>query len=83
MGYNCIEINIREKVNELELTVKLKEVLDERGLNQKQLAEMTGLTTTVISEMATNRRTSINREHITKIIETLEITDMNQIFEVK
>ena len=70
-------------MNELELTVKLKEILDARGLNQKQLAEMTGLTTTVISEMATNRRTAVNREHITKIITALEITDMNEIFEIK
>lgn len=63
--------------------MKLKRILEERNLNQKQLAEMTGLTATVISEIATNRRISINREHITKIITTLEITDMNEIFEIK
>lgn len=67
----------------MELTVKLKELLDARGINQKQLAEMTGLTTTVISEIATNRRTVVNREQIAKIIQTLEITDMNEIFELK
>lgn len=67
----------------MELTVKLKGILEKRDLTQKQLAEMTGLTATVISEIATNRRISINREHITKIIQTLEITDMNEIFEIK
>ncbi|MFJ8458425.1 helix-turn-helix domain-containing protein [Lysinibacillus xylanilyticus] len=67
----------------MELTVKLKEVLNERGMSQLELAEKTGLTRTVISELATNRRTAVNREHITKVIQALEITDMNEIFEVK
>lgn len=67
----------------MELTVKLKEVLNERGMSQVELAEKTGLTRTVISELATNRRISVNREHITKVIQTLEITDMNEIFEIK
>lgn len=67
----------------MELTVKLKEVLSERGMSQVELAEKTGLTRTVISELATNRRTAVNREHITKVIRALEITDMNEIFEVK
>lgn len=67
----------------MELTVKLKEVLSARGMSQIELSEKTGLTRTVISELATNRRTSVNREHITKVIQALEITDMNEIFEVK
>lgn len=67
----------------MELKVKLKEVLNERGMSQVELAEKTGLTRTVISELATNRRTSINREHITKVLQALEITDMNKMFEVK
>ncbi|ACA41217.1 helix-turn-helix transcriptional regulator [Lysinibacillus sphaericus] len=67
----------------MELKVKLKEVLNERGMSQVELAEKTGLTRTVISELATNRRTSINREHITKVLQALEIKDMNEMFEIK
>jgi putative transcriptional regulator len=67
----------------MELTVKLKEVLNERGMSQVELAKKTGLTRTVISELATNRRTSINREHITKVLQALEITDLNEMFEIK
>ncbi|MGE7091106.1 helix-turn-helix domain-containing protein [Lysinibacillus sp. NPDC048646] len=67
----------------VELKFKLKEVLQARGMSQLELAQKTGVTTTVISELATNRRTSINREYATKVIKALEITDMNEIFEVK
>ena len=67
----------------MELTVKLKEMLNEQGRSQAELAEKTGLTRPVISKLATNRRTSINREHITKVLQALEITDMNEMFEIK
>lgn len=66
-----------------ELKIKLKHVLLEREISQLELAEMTGLTRTVISELATNKRRSINKEHITKVIQALNITDMNEIFELK
>lgn len=63
----------------MELKLKLKEVLKERGFTQRDLAELTGLTTTVISEVATNRRMSINRKHLAIIIHALDINDLNDI----
>lgn len=66
-------------VNKLELKLKLKEILKERGITQRDLAELTGLTTTVISEVATNRRMSINRKHLAVIIAALDIEDLNEI----
>lgn len=67
----------------MELKVDLKEILKTKNMSQIDLADKTGLTRTVISEIATNRRTSINREHITKVIQALEITDLNEIFKIK
>lgn len=63
----------------MELKLKLKEILKERGITQRDLAELTGLTTTVISEVATNRRMSINRKHLAVIIAALDIKDLNEI----
>lgn len=67
----------------MELQVKLKQVLIARDMTQKDLAQLSGLTENIISEIATNRRTSINRAHITKIIQALQITNLNEIFEIK
>lgn len=67
----------------MEVRLKLKMVLFERGITQKELAEQTGLRQNVISEMVNNQRKTFNREQVAKVIEYLEITDMNEIFEIK
>ncbi len=66
----------------LKLKIKLKEVLEKRGLNQMQLAEMSGVRRPSISELATGARTTINKQHLLKIMEALNITDITEILEV-
>lgn len=67
----------------MEVRLKLKMVLFERGITQKELAEKTGLRENVISEMVNNQRKTFNREQVAKVIQYLEITDMNDIFDIK
>lgn len=67
----------------MEVRLKLKMILFDRGITQKELAEKTGLRQNIISEMVNNQRNTINRKQVAKIIKYLEITDMNEIFEVK
>ncbi|MEK5070777.1 helix-turn-helix domain-containing protein [Sporosarcina sp. FSL K6-1508] len=64
----------------MEIRFKLKEVLNERGITQKDLAERTGLRANAISEMVNNQRSTINREHAAIVANALEITDMNTLF---
>ncbi|MGD2199925.1 helix-turn-helix domain-containing protein [Lysinibacillus fusiformis] len=65
------------------LFVITQQILFERGITQKELAEQTGLRQNVISEMVNNQRKTFNREQVAKVIEYLKITDMNEIFEIK
>lgn len=67
----------------MEVRLKLKMILFEREITQKELAEKTGLRENVISEMVNNQRKTFNREQVAKVIQYLEITDMNEIFEIK
>lgn len=67
----------------MEVHLKLKEVLEKRGITQKELANKTGLRANAISEMVNNQRQTFNREQVAKVIEVLGINDMNEIFEVK
>lgn len=62
--------------------VRLKEILDERKLTQKQLSEMTKIKQATISEIANDQRSTINKKHLEKIIDTLEITDISEIIEI-
>lgn len=65
------------------LRVKLKEILDDRKITQKQLHEMTGIRTAAISELYNNQRKTINREHLTKIATALEIKDVTELIELR
>jgi len=65
------------------LNIRLDKVLKERGLTQKQLSEMTGLRPAAISQLCNNFVQRISIEHIEKIAEALEITDLNELMEIK
>lgn len=67
----------------MELHIKLKEVLTDRGITQKQLVEMTGLRPAAVSEIVNNQRQSISKDHIVKICEALEIDKIEDILEFR
>ena len=64
------------------LKSRLKVLLAERDMNQKQLAELTGLTTRLISEIANNKVKMYPKEALEKIITALEIDDLNELFKL-
>lgn len=62
--------------------IKLKEALEEADMTQSELAELTGLRRATISEIAQNSRTVMNKSHLGKIMDALDLTDMNDILEL-
>ncbi|ACV64590.1 transcriptional regulator, XRE family [Desulfofarcimen acetoxidans DSM 771] len=63
----------------LKFTVRLKQILFERGMTQKELVELTGLRPAAISEFANNRRSVINTEHLVRVAEALNIKDISEL----
>lgn len=63
------------------MRIKLKEIMEERELTQLKVSEMTGIRQAAISEIANNRRDTINKAHLETICKALEITDFNEILE--
>ena len=61
----------------------LKDLLEERGITQKRLAEMTGLREMTISEIARGARTGINLDHLGKIATALEVDDIRKIVDLE
>lgn len=64
------------------IVTKLGELLTNRGITQAQLAEMTGLRPSTISEIVRDTRTVINKEHIAKIANALNIGDIREIIDL-
>ncbi|WP_246027666.1 helix-turn-helix domain-containing protein [Lysinibacillus antri] len=67
----------------MELEIKLKQLLKERNMEQKELAALTGLSNRTISELATNKTERIPKTAICKIAEVLEINDIREILDFK
>lgn len=65
------------------INIRLKELLKEKGMTQKQLSEITNLYPTIISEMARNTRTTINKEHLETVMKALDVKNISDIIEYK
>ena len=61
--------------------LKVKEPLECRKLSQKKLAEMSGIRESTISDIVRGTRTVINFEHLSKIAEALEVTDIRELID--
>lgn len=67
---------------QLMFRIKIRELLARRGMNQKDLALVTGLREATISEMVNDTRTSYNKKNLLRIMEALKVTDISEILEV-
>lgn len=61
---------------------KLKEVLEQKRITQKELAEMTGIREATISDMSNDTRSVYNKKHIAKIMDVLDLTELDEILEL-
>ncbi|SMF91241.1 DNA-binding transcriptional regulator, XRE family [Paenibacillus uliginis N3/975] len=63
------------------LTIKVTfgEILEERGMSLNELSERANVRRAALSELVNGKRENINFEHIVKIAEALDISDINQI----
>lgn len=61
--------------------LKVREALESRKLSQKKLAEMSGIRESTISDIVRGTRTVINFEHLSKIAEALEVTDIRELID--
>lgn len=65
------------------IKLRLKELLADRDMTQRELVEKTGLRPNAISEMVNNQRSTINKEHTAIVADALGITDMNELFKIE
>ena len=63
------------------IKLKIKEILEERNLTQKNLASLSGIRESTISDIVRGTRTVINFDHLSKIAEALDITDISKLID--
>ncbi|MEY8748647.1 helix-turn-helix domain-containing protein [Bacillales bacterium AN1005] len=63
------------------LRLRLNELMNERGLNPRQISSMTGIRWNTVSDMAENKSKAWSPENLNKIMIALELTDISQLIE--
>ena len=71
------------KKKNYKVKLKVKELLEERNITQKKLAQISGIRESTISDIVRGTRTVINFEHLSKIAEALEIDNISQLIDVE
>ena len=69
------------KKKNYKVKLKVKELLEERDITQKKLAQISGIRESTISDIVRGTRTVINFEHLSKIAEALEIDNISQLID--
>lgn len=65
------------------IRLRLDYVLFEKKISANQLAKLTGIRYPTILDMKDNKSKSWSPEHLDKIMEVLEIEDVNELIEYK
>lgn len=65
----------------VKVKIKIKEILNNRNLSQKRLAEMTGIRESTISDFVRGIRTVINIQHLETIANVLGINDIRELID--
>ena len=63
------------------IRIRLREVLDERDMTQKELAERAGLRPNTVSMLCRDAVTAISKDTLSRIMKALEIRDVSEILE--
>lgn len=69
------------KKKNYKVKLKVKELLEERNITQRKLAQISGIRESTISDIVRGTRTVINFEHLSKIAEALEIDNISQLID--
>lgn len=67
----------------MQIKLRIKVLLAERDWTQKDLAEITGLSTRLISDLANNKTKLYSKDALEKIIEAFGISDINELFKIE
>lgn len=85
-GHNLMNSTVTDTANLLKgayFVIKIDDALKDRGLTQKQLAQMTGMRVGTVSDLVNGKGNSINKVQLFAIMAALRITDLSELIEMQ
>ena len=74
---------IASGLNEAEMIVKIDDLIEARGISQRQLSEMTGIQLGYLSDFILGKTTTINKTHLLALMFALRVDTIEDIVEVR
>lgn len=68
---------------EKQVNINIKKLLNHYGISLRELSRLADIRHATLSELANNKRKSIHFDHIKRISEALDITDIRKIIEIE
>ncbi|MEH2067860.1 MAG: helix-turn-helix transcriptional regulator [Nostoc sp.] len=66
----------------MEMICKLPQLMEQKGINQKQLADQTGLSPTTVSKLYRNQLDRFDKKTITKLCDYFGCKSINELLEI-
>ena len=79
---NEVVVGTAGEIKDAQFVIKLDDLLKERGLTQKDLANLTGMRVGTISEIVNGKGISLNKIQLLSIMVALRLTSLNQLLDV-
>lgn len=80
---NDVVIHTAGLIEDAEIVIKIDDLLKDRKVTQKDLAQMTGMRVGTVSEIVNGKGISFNKVQLLSIMVALRITDFSEIFELR
>lgn len=78
-----ILVHVASGLEDIEYISKLEDILQSRGLTQKDLSELTGLPISAITDWVGGKSSTLNKVHILSLMNALKLTDVTELFEIR
>ena len=80
---NNVVMNTAGLLGEAYFAIKIDDLLKERGITQKDLAQMTGMRVGTISDLVNGKGISINKVQLFAIMAALRVKRIEDLYEMK
>ncbi|MFJ5770778.1 helix-turn-helix domain-containing protein [Psychrobacillus sp. NPDC093180] len=80
---NNIVMDTAGLLGEAYFTIKIDDLLKERGITQKDLAQMTGMRVGTISELVNGKGISINKVQLFALMAALRVKSIDDLYEMQ
>lgn len=80
---NKAVVNTITSIEDVEIIIKLDDLMKERGISQRELGMITGLRAGTVNSILNGKGTTLNKVQLVALMVGLRITDLTDLIEIR